>query len=49
MQKYEHFKIEGKKGEVLSVFKYCTMKAHGGVDVWTHVFLTSALDGEWSA
>jgi hypothetical protein len=26
------------------------MKAYGGVDVWTHVFLTSALvGGEWSA
>jgi hypothetical protein len=26
------------------------MKAHGGVDVWYHIFLTSALvGGEWSA
>jgi hypothetical protein len=26
------------------------MKAYGGVDVWTHVFLISALVGdEWSA
>jgi hypothetical protein len=26
------------------------MKAHGGVDVWMHIFLTSALvGGEWSA
>jgi hypothetical protein len=26
------------------------MKACGGVDIWTHVFLTSALvGGEWSA
>jgi hypothetical protein len=25
------------------------MKAYGGVDVWTHMFLTSALvGGEWS-
>jgi hypothetical protein len=25
------------------------MKAHGGVDVYIHIFLTSALVGEWSA
>jgi hypothetical protein len=24
------------------------MKTHGGVDVWIHAFLTSALIGEWS-
>jgi hypothetical protein len=41
------FKV--RKGKVLSVFKHWTMKAYGGVDVWTHVFLTSALvAGEWS-
>jgi hypothetical protein len=25
------------------------MKTYGGVDVWIHIFLTSALVGEWSA
>jgi hypothetical protein len=45
----KRYDLRLKKGKVPSVFKHCTMKAYGGVDVWTHVFLTSALvAGEWS-
>jgi hypothetical protein len=30
--------------------KHYAMKAYGGVDIWTQIFLTSALaGGEWSA
>jgi hypothetical protein len=29
--------------------KHCATKTCGGLDVWTHIFLTSALvGGEWS-
>jgi hypothetical protein len=32
------------------LIKHYTMKVYEGVDVWIHVFLTSALDGgDWSA
>jgi hypothetical protein len=34
----------------LRLIKYHGIKTYGGVDVWLHSFLTSALDGgEWSA
>jgi hypothetical protein len=45
-----------KKGKVVPVLNYyyvtkhSAMKAYGGVDVYTHVFLISALvGGAWSA
>jgi hypothetical protein len=35
---------------VVKVVKHHAMKAYGGVDIYIHVFLTSALvGGEWSA
>jgi hypothetical protein len=38
------------KGKVVPALKHYAMKAYGGVDVWIHVLLISALDeGEWSA
>jgi hypothetical protein len=41
----------GKKGKLsLYLSKHYAMKAYRGMDVYTHVFLTSALVGcEWSA
>jgi hypothetical protein len=32
-------------GKVVTVFKYHAMKAYGGVDVYLHAFLTSAING----
>jgi hypothetical protein len=32
-----------------TVFKVYALKACGGVDVYMHIFLTSALVDEWSA
>jgi hypothetical protein len=38
------------KGKVVPVVKHYAMKTYGGVDVWIHVFMTSAqIGGEWSA
>jgi hypothetical protein len=37
------------KVPVLNLIKHYAMKVYGGVDVWIHIFLTSALvRGEWS-
>jgi hypothetical protein len=34
----------------LCLIKHYAMKVYGGLDVWTHLFLTSALaGGEWLA
>jgi hypothetical protein len=47
--KYYDFEDGGGKGKVVPVLNYA-MKTYGGVDVYIHVFLTSALiRGEWSA
>jgi hypothetical protein len=41
--------VKCKVVPVLNLIKYYAMKAYGGVDVWIHIFLTSALvGGEWS-
>jgi hypothetical protein len=34
----------------LCLTNYYAMKAYGGVDIWSHIFLTAALvGGEWTA
>jgi hypothetical protein len=39
-----------KKGKFVPVLNKLSTMAYGGVDVWIHIFLTSALaGGEWSA
>jgi hypothetical protein len=41
---------KGKVVPVLNLIKHYAMKAYGGVDVYIHIFLTSAVvGGEWSA
>jgi hypothetical protein len=34
---------------MLNSFKHYVLKAYEGVDVYSHIFLTSTLVGEWSA
>jgi hypothetical protein len=45
--------LKGKKGKVfplLNLINHYVRKVYGGVDVYIHIFLTSALvGGEWSA
>jgi hypothetical protein len=36
---------EGKKGKVVPVLNYISTTGGGGVNVWTHIFLTSTLAG----
>jgi hypothetical protein len=43
--------VKGKKGKIsLIIIKHYAMKAYGGVNVQTHIFLISVRDGgEWLA
>jgi hypothetical protein len=43
-------KVKGEAVPMFNEFMHYTMMVHGGVDVYIHIFLTSALvGGEWSA